>query len=293
MKAFAFFGAMFFFATAFLGAQSVAVEDFTATQEDIRPLMSGATDVLRSALSANSVIQLTANRRNAQYVITGSVTRFGAVRPASETSGSFSGSVNIAVQLFSFISVAGQTGHIASQNRSGNAAAAEDAEANPRVVVSAQMTEISTGRIVASGTVQAVTWEEYLEKSSALAASFIERLPFPTDIFAGTWETIIDHGGYEDSYRLTFRSGNRCAVELTSIDNWGRTQRQSAEGSYTYASDILSINVRFREYPVAHVRLIDWRLMITLAPDRRSFNAVIPVSNASGADRVRAVFWKE
>jgi hypothetical protein len=225
-------------------------------------------------------------------VITGTVTRFGAVRPVQQgSSGASSGSTNVAIQLFSFLSPVLQTGHIGSQNSRSGTTPADDPD--PRVVISAQMTETGTGRITASASFQAVTWEEYIEKSTALAASFINRLPFPEDIFAGTWEAIIDHGNYEDTYRISFRPGGSCTVEITSIDGGGGTLRQNAEGSYSYSGDILTVNARFRNNTIAYLRLIDWKVMINLAPDRRSFNLVIPVSHVSGSDRVRAVFRKE
>jgi hypothetical protein len=281
------------FTAALLSAQTVAVENFTTTQEDIVPLMPGATDVLRSALSANSVIQLTANRNTASYVITGTVTRFGAVRPVEKTSGgsSGSGSGNIAIQLFSFLSPIVQTAN--SGSRDSKAGAAPPADDNsPRVVISAQMTEVKTSRIVASESIQAVTWDEYLAKSVELAAAFINRLPFPDDAFAGVWEAVVEHGNYEDTYQITFRGGGSCFVEISSTDPRNRTSRQSAEGTYSYSGNVLTVNARFRNNEISYIRQIDWKTAINLAPDNRSFSLVIPVSHVSGSERVRAVFRK-
>ena len=293
-------------------AQTVAVVDFTTTQEDIKGLMTGATDVFRSALNANSVIQLTTRSEGADYVISGTVTRFGAaervtVAEATEATeatggGSVSSVINEAFRLFDFISLPGplgqirqmgQLGQIASQVMGGGEQAQEAARDEKRVVVSAQMVEARTGRLAASGTIQAVTWEDYLSKAGELAAVFINRLPFPEDIFAGTWEAVLDIGNYEDTYRLTFMRGGAVSATVTSIDPSNKATTQSAEGSYSYAEDIFSVNVRFRGNAVAHVQRIDWRTVISLAPDRRSFNAVIPVSSVSGADRVRVVFRKQ
>jgi len=282
---------LFIFTAALLSAQTVAVENFTTTQEDIVPLMPGATDVLRSALSANSVIQLTANRNAASYVITGTVTRFGAVRPVEKTSGGSSGSGNIAIQLFSFLSPVVQTANSGSRDNKGTAPAADNN--NPRVVISAQMTELKTGRIVASESIQAVTWDEYLAKSAELASAFINRLPFPDDVFAGVWEAVLEHGNYEDTYRITFRGGGSCVVEISAIDPRYRTSRQSAEGNYSYSGSILTVNARFRNNEISYIRQIDWKVVINLSPDNRSFSAVIPVSHVSGSERVRAVFRKQ
>jgi hypothetical protein len=287
--------------TAFLCAatfsafcQSIAVEDFTTTQTDIRPLMTGATDVFRSALLKNSIAEISIDKRNAAYVITGTVTRFGPVQSRQETAkggGGFSGSVNVAINLFNFLAPSLQTGHIGSQNRSDKAAKA--AEAEPRVVVSAQMIEAATGRIAASGTISAQTWEDYLAKADELALSFLDRLPFPVNVFSGVWATVIEHDGSEDAYRLTFFPGGRCTAEVVSTDAWGGEKHQRAEGRYTYNSEILSINARFDNAAIAGLRRIEWRVVITLAADRRSFSAVIPVSSQQGAARVQAVFRKE
>jgi len=77
-----------------------------------------------------------------------------------------------------------------------------------------------------------------IAKSAELAAAFINHLPFPDDAFAGVWEAVAEHGNYEDTYRITFRGGGSCFVEVTSTDPRNRTGKQSAEGSYSYFTRI-------------------------------------------------------
>jgi hypothetical protein len=270
-------------------AQSVYVEDFTATQEDIRPLMTGATDVVRSALLQNTVAEFVESPDSAAWVISGTVTRFGAVKPPDK-GGNFSGSVNVAISLFNFIAPILQTGHIASQNNRGRA----DPEAEPRVMVSAHLTEARTGRVAAAGTISAVTWEDYLTKAADLARGLGRALPFPETAFSGAWEAVIEHSsGWEDSYRVNFRAGGQCGIAVTSAGPAGGVSSQTADGRYTWNGEILTVTARFRDNAVAHLRTIDWRAIAVLAADRRSFTMTIPVSSQSGAERLRAQFWKE
>jgi hypothetical protein len=81
-------------------------------------------------------------------------------------------------------------------------------------------------------------------------------------------------------------------VEISSTDPRNRTSRQSAEGSYFYSGNVLTVNARFRNNEISYIRQIDWKTAINLAPDNRSFSMVIPVSHVSGSERVRAVFRK-
>jgi hypothetical protein len=278
-----------FLSGVYLSAQSIAIDDFTAVQEDIRPLMTGATDVFRSAMAQNTLAEITANREDAAWVITGTVTRFGTVKaPDTKNGGNFSGSVNVAIQLFNFLAPALQTGHIGSQNN-----ARPNPESEPHVVVSARLTDLKTGRIVAAASVSTVTWEDYLAKTADLARELGARLPFPETVFAGLWDAVIEHGGYEDTYRINFRSGGQCNITVTSVDPSGKVNSHSGEGRYTWNDEILNINARFAETAVTHVRSINWRALALLAADRRSFTMTIPVSPAVGALRVGARFWKE
>jgi hypothetical protein len=272
-----------------LFSQSVYVEDFTTAQEDIIPLMGGATDVLRSALLQNTGAEFTNSRGGAAWVVSGTVTRFGAVKPP-ESGNSFSGSVNVSVQLFNFLAPALQTGHIGSQNNKGRAAA----EAEPRVVISARLVEIRTGRVAAAGTVSAVTWEDYLDKCAGLARELGRAMPFPQAAFSGAWTAVLEHSsGWEDTYRVNFRAGGQCGVTVTSVAPDGTETTASADGRYTWNSEILSVSVRFRDNPVAHVRNIDWKAVAVLDSGRQSFTIVIPISSQPGAERLRARFWKE
>jgi hypothetical protein len=276
---------------AALRAQSVFVEDFTAAQEDIRPLMGGATDVLRSALLQNTGSEYTASRNNAAWVISGTVTRFGAVKPPEQgKGGGFSGSVNVAIQLFNFLAPALQTGHIGSQNNRGQ----PDPEAAPRVVVSARLIEVRTGRVAASGTISAVTWEDYLAKAGGLARELGRGLPFPQSAFSGAWTAVIEHSsGWEDTYRVNFRAGGQCGVTVTSVAPDGGESSRSADGRYTWNSEILSVSARFRDNPLPHLRRVEWRAVAVMDAGRQSFTIVVPVSDQNGAERQRARFWKE
>ncbi|MDR1587017.1 MAG: hypothetical protein LBS57_06155 [Treponema sp.] len=274
-------------------AQSVYVEDFTAAQEDIRPLMSGATDVVRSALLQNTLAEFTGNRSAAAYIVSGTVTRFGAVKPPDKNSGgNFSGSVNVAIQLFNFLAPALQTGHIASQNTSGRRTRQQQDD-EPQVVVNARLVEIRTGRIVTAAGINALTWEDYLAKAADLARELGRALPFPETAFSGVWEAVIEHGGREDSYRLNFRAGGQCNVNVSSADSAGNVSSQSADGRYTWNNEILTVSARFPGVENPRPRAVNWRVVVSFAPDRRSFTVVIPMSDHSGAERVRAQFWKE
>lgn len=273
---------------ASLAAQSVYVEDFTTTQEDIRPFMSGATGVLRSALLQNTVAEFTDSQSSAAYMVSGTVTRFGAVNPPEKNGGNFSGSANVAINLFNFLAPSLQTGHIGSQNQ-----AQPDPQAEPCVVVSVRLVETGSGRITASGTISAVTWEDYIAKTAGLARELGRSLPFPETAFAGVWEAFVEHGAYEDSYRINFRTAGQCSITVTSADTWGNVNTQTAEGRYTWNDEILRISARFADNAIPHVRSIDWRAVIRLSADRRSFTMTIPTSHQAGALRVGAQFWKE
>jgi hypothetical protein len=277
---------LFLVIPVFLSAQTIFVDSFTTTQGDINQLMPGMTDVLRSAISANRSITLTTNRNAAEYLVTGSVTRFGIVRQDN-----FSG--NNAAQMFDSIN---------KITRSDNTA---EMQINPGVMITAQVVHVRSGNILSSRTIQAVTWDEYQRKAEGLARALIEPIPppaaaaaavrpvVPTDALSGIWQATINHGNFEDTYRLTFSGGNRISVTVTSIDGSGTRRTQTTEENYTYQDDILNINVRFNNNTIQHLNRIEWRVMLVMADNRRSFNAVVPVSNAQNASRVRAVFHKQ
>ena len=317
---------------AFISAQTVAMDTFTAAQPDMYQLMPGMTDVLRSALSSTGRIVLTVNRSAAEYVVTGTVTRINQGRY-----GQFSG--NNASQLFDSVSMITDNAN------------SDEMEVNPGVIISAQVINIRSGNIISSRTIQAYTWEEYLRKAAAMAASLVNPIPVPPptapvtvtpapvitpapttapaastpapaasvpapaastpapaastpapaasvapstplDALAGTWEVTLNHGNFEDTYRLVISGTGSCTVTVTSVQ--GSTRRtQTADGNYTYQDDILNLTVRFNNNTVSHISRIEWRATVSMASNRRSFNAIVPVSNASGATRVRGTFYKQ
>jgi len=242
------------------------------------------TDVLRSALSNNRSITLTTNRGSAEYVVTGTVTRYSFGRLDNPRSAS---------GLFDSVNMAG---------RSGNS---REIEVNPGVAISAQIVHIRTGDIISSRTIQAATWEEYQRKAAGMATALIERVPPPAaapavarppsaapaapppDLITGTWEVTLDHGNFSDTYRLTFSGGNRCSVTVTSVDRSGARKTQTGSGNYTYQSDILNLTVRFDNNTISHLSRIEWRVRLALSKTRSFFNAFVPVSKNQGAARVR------
>ena len=176
-------------------------------------------------------------------------------------------------------------------------------EINPGVVITAQVVHIRTGNIIASRTIQAITWEEYQRKAAGMAAALIERIPSPAaastarpapppDLITGTWEVTLDHGNFSDTYRLTFSGGDRVSVTVTSNER-GTRRTQTGSGNYTYQGDILNMTVRFDNNTIPHLSRIDWRVTVVLSDNRRSFNAVVPVSNNQGAARVRGTFHRQ
>jgi len=114
--------------------------------------------------------------------------------------------------------------------------------------------------------------------------------PAPDNPLVGIWEGVIEHGNFEDTYLITLKNGGQCTIAVESYSRSG-TQKQSADGRYSFANGMLTIEVRFRDNTIPHLRNIDWKAIINQSAD--NFAMVIPESNASGAKRVRTVFWKK
>lgn len=269
-------------------AQDIYVADFETEEAAIKSLMSGVTDVFRSAFAGNSTASLTTRRDSAAYIVTGTVTRFGEMSApsAEQRSSAVSGSVNIAVQLFSF---AVQSGN---KSRDGQNAGNKEKTTEPEVLVYAQLEDAKTRRIVAASSIRCASWREYLEKSAALAADFVGRLPLAGTL-GGSWRGIVEGGTGEDEYILTFRADNQCTITVNSRDAWGETKTQTASGNYGYNGEILTIRVSFIERIIRHVSNIDWRAIPVFASDRSSFSVVIPVTAERSGPRERVTFRKE
>jgi len=156
------------------------------------------------------------------------------------------------------------------------------------------MVDVETGRIVATGQISCETWNDYMNKAAGMAQNFIDKLPLPDRIFAGSsWEGFVEHDGYEDTYLLTFQPGGRCTLTVTSLDSKDNEKTQTASGTYTYGGEVLSINVNFRRnQAISYLQRVEWRVMISLSNDQGSFNIVIPVSSRQGAKRNRVTFYR-
>jgi hypothetical protein len=269
-------------------AQDIYVADFETEEAAIKSLMSGVTDVFRSAVAGNNTASLTTRRDSAAYIVTGTVTRFGelSVPPAEQRSSAVSGSVNIAVQLFSFALQSGNKSR--DRQDAGNNTSTEE----PEVLVYAQLEDTKTGRIIAASSIHCASWREYLEKGAALAADFVGRMPLAGTL-GGSWRGVVESGAGEDEYILTFRANNQCTITVNSRDAWGETKTQSASGDYGYDGEILTIRVGFRERVIHHVSNVDWKAIPVFSNDRSSFSAIIPVTAERSAPRERITFQKE
>jgi hypothetical protein len=268
--------------------QEIFVADFETQEAAIRNLMPGVTDVFRSAIAGNSTASLTTRRDSADYIVTGTVTRFGEINPpaAEQTSSVMSGSVNIAVQLFSFAVQGG------NKNKNGKSTAYNKDAAEPEVLVYAQIADANTGRVIAASSMHCTSWREYLEKGAALTADFIAGMPL-AGILAGSWRGAVGNGAGEDEYLLTFRANNKCTVTVSSRDTWGETRNQTASGTYSYSGEILTLSVNFRDGVVRHVSRVGWKTVPLFAADRTSFSMIIPTTPEQNAPRERVTFWKE
>jgi hypothetical protein len=274
----------------FCFSQVIAVTDFTTEEALITTKMGGVTDVFRNALMKNNMIQLVDRKHheeimrelrlqnsgitnpnsakavgellNADYLIFGTVTRFGQTTITDST--------NVLAQVFGMV-----------------------AKLEVNTVISAQMIDVETGRIVATGQINCATWNDYMNKVTGMAQGFIDKLPLPDGIFSGSWEGIVEHDGYEDTYLLTFRPGGRCNISVSSLDSQNRKNTQTAAGTYTYGGEVLNINANFRKNnTIPYLQKIEWRVMISLAGNQTSFNMVIPVSSQQGAKRNRVTFFR-
>jgi hypothetical protein len=270
-------------------AQVIAVADFTTEEPLIMTKMAGVTDIFRNALFKNNMIRMVDRKHhddimkelrlqnsgvtnpntakavgellNADYYIFGTVTRFGQTTITDST--------NVVAQVFGMVF-----------------------KMEVSTSVAAQMVNVETGQIVATAQISCATWNDYMNKIDVFAQNFINKLPLP-DMFTGSWEAILEHDGFEDNYLLTFRPGNRCTVTVDSYDANNVKRTQTATGTYSYGSEVLSITVNFRrENTIQYLTKIEWRVMISLANDRGSFNMVIPVSSRDGAKRNRVTFYR-
>ncbi|GMO42441.1 MAG: hypothetical protein Pg6C_03970 [Treponemataceae bacterium] len=273
-------------------SQVVAITDFTTEEAPvIKSKMPGVTDIFRNAFMKNNMIQLVDRKHHDQIMQELRLQGSGITNPNSaKAAGEL---LNADYLIFGTVTRFGMTGLIDSSNVVaqifGNLS-----KPDIHTVVSVQMIDVETGRIAAANTIDCKNWNDYMLKVEGLAQNFIDKMVLPSGIFNGTWSGIVEHDGYEDTYALTFRPGGRCNLTVTSIDSRNKEKTQTAAGTYTYGGEVLSINVNFRKNnTVSHVQRVEWRVMIVLAASQDSFNIVIPVSSKQGADRMRVTFVKE
>ena len=126
--------------------------------------------------------------------------------------------------------------------------------------------------------------------SVAVTPAPAAKVQAPDNLLVGKWEAVLEHGGIEDTYLIAFNNGGICSITVSSYSK-GSTLKQSVEGRYSFSNGMLVVEARFRDNTITHIRSIDWKAIANLSAD--SFAVVVPVSNAQGASRMRAVFWKQ
>jgi len=150
-----------------------------------------------------------------------------------------------------------------------------------------QMLDIETARAVNSSRITLANVEEFNERVKAFAADFIQKLP-AGNIFTGTWSADVMHGDVIDNYVIIFGPNNRCRIEITSLVN-GREFAEDVDGTYSYDGEILRINAVLRESGIPHLRMIQWRSVVSMSADNTSFNMSIIPSRASN-NQMRTTF---
>jgi TolB-like protein len=259
----------------------VAVSDFTTADFALEPKMRGVADVLRSELAKSNLIRIV-DRSNFEQVFNElAQQRMGFTDPSSVK--------RIGAMLNADYLVVG------SITREGNTESLDVFGAGITASVAIQMIDVQSGRVVGAETLRPSSWNDYVTRAPAAARSLINRIPQQAqNTFGGKWEASIEHDGLEDIYELIFNTNGACTATIFSYDADNNETTQTAEGTYSLANDVLSVNVNFRRGgTLRHLTKIEWKVAFSLSNDRNSFNVVIPSSSLANAKRVRATFIKK
>ena len=137
---------------------------------------------------------------------------------------------------------------------------------------------------------------EYEENQKALAkkraaeaaakAQAKKENPFSGCTFISNFE----NGSRYDTYIINFYSKTECTVTVKSLDSKGNENSFTKDGSYSFAEDVLSINVQMPNQNVRHVQKINWKSKINFKTKYSVFDILIPVSSVPDARKVRAEF---
>lgn len=270
-----------FLIPALVSAQQkvLVVADFTTKDFIIEDKMRGVTDVLRSELAKSNIIRIV-DRSNFEQVFGElALQRQGITDPSTVK--------DIGRMLNADYLITGTI------TRQGNIESSDVFGQGITASLAVQMIDVKLGQVIAAAAIAPVSWNDYMQKIPAFARQLLNRVPSQA-VFGGTWEASVEHDGIEDMYTINFKPDNTCAIAISSFDANNRETTQTAEGNYTLNNDILSISANFRRgNTIKHILRIEWKATTAFNNERNSFNIVIPVSSASGAKRVRAVFRKK
>ena len=105
-----------------------------------------------------------------------------------------------------------------------------------------------------------------------------------------TYYCEFENGSRFDSYKIEFTSQTECRVTITSVDSKGNENTVSKSGGYSFANNVLSVNVRIPNQAVKHVQKIAWKGTVAFNNGYNSFYMLIPTTSNDGAKKIRAEF---
>ena len=125
-------------------------------------------------------------------------------------------------------------------------------------------------------------------RAVAAAAKAKEQNPF----FNETYVTEFENGSRYDKYIVKFVSQNECSITVSSVNSQGVKAEFTADGSYAYKNQTLSIFARMKNDKVKHVQKINWKGMVTFKNGYNTFYLMIPVNSNDNAKKIKAEFQK-
>ena len=137
------------------------------------------------------------------------------------------------------------------------------------------------------GFAESVNLYAYLTDQIGKLSDKIYIAPGSKEYFIGTWIATVEHNKSFDTYEINFFSdGQHCKVKIKND-----SAEQVTTGNWSWDGRVFTLDVTFREAPIAYQQNIQWRSVIAFVEDGKTFNLLGKA--ATNGSQKRFTFFRQ